>query len=353
MDKRYQVFVSSTYKDLKDERQAVMHSLLEMNCIPAGMELFPAANEDLWTLIAKVIDDCDYYLVVVKERFGSWTPGRECSYTEKEYRHARDRGIPSAAFLFEGPDWAAVEQGGQTADESRRVREFRELLAERSCGHWATPDELARLVATSLPSLIRGHLRLGWVRAGADSADDQEGVAKLHKRIEELEAQLAGAQQGDLPDIADLLQGEDPLPLKFRFVAEDTHFDIHEPSTDQFRPTVNEVFKAIGPRMMALESQQSIYAALNAFTEKENVSRMEQAWPGRKVGSFVVDQGDFDTLLVQLRALRLIRMKALEQGPGETHNCWILTPRGTGVLTSLRAIRRPSAFEDLGDRGTG
>jgi len=40
MDKRYQVFVSSTYEDLKEERQEVMHALLELDCIPAGMGYF-------------------------------------------------------------------------------------------------------------------------------------------------------------------------------------------------------------------------------------------------------------------------------------------------------------------------
>ena len=39
MDNRYQVFVSSTYEDLKAERQEVMHALLELDCMPAGMEL--------------------------------------------------------------------------------------------------------------------------------------------------------------------------------------------------------------------------------------------------------------------------------------------------------------------------
>ena len=51
MENRYQVFVSSTYQDLQEERQEVMQALLELECIPAGMELFPAANQDQWTLI--------------------------------------------------------------------------------------------------------------------------------------------------------------------------------------------------------------------------------------------------------------------------------------------------------------
>jgi hypothetical protein len=60
MDKRYQVFVSSTYVDLIPERNEVMQALLELKCMPAGMELFPAANETQWNWIKKVIDESDY-----------------------------------------------------------------------------------------------------------------------------------------------------------------------------------------------------------------------------------------------------------------------------------------------------
>lgn len=48
-----------------------------------GMELFPAANEDQWTLIKGVIDDCDYYIVVIGGRYGSVSDIR-LSYTEIE-----------------------------------------------------------------------------------------------------------------------------------------------------------------------------------------------------------------------------------------------------------------------------
>lgn len=51
MDKRYQVFVSSTYEDLHEERREVMQALLALDCIPTGMELFPAADDDSWTHI--------------------------------------------------------------------------------------------------------------------------------------------------------------------------------------------------------------------------------------------------------------------------------------------------------------
>lgn len=54
MEKRYQVFISSTYSDLKSERQTVMQTLMEMDCIPAEMELFPSIDEDQWEYIKRV-----------------------------------------------------------------------------------------------------------------------------------------------------------------------------------------------------------------------------------------------------------------------------------------------------------
>lgn len=103
IEKKYQVFVSSTYTDLLEERQEIMHALLELDCIPAGMELFPASNEDQWSLIKGVIDDCDYYIVVIGGRYGSIGPDG-LSYTEMEYRYAIESGKPVIAFLHKDPD---------------------------------------------------------------------------------------------------------------------------------------------------------------------------------------------------------------------------------------------------------
>ena len=56
MNKRYQVFVSSTYRDLRVERMEVMTALLGLDCIPCGMEYFPAADETQWSFIKRLIN---------------------------------------------------------------------------------------------------------------------------------------------------------------------------------------------------------------------------------------------------------------------------------------------------------
>jgi len=59
--RRYQVFLSSTYTDLQEERQAVTRAILRMNrCIPAGMELFTASNQPPWDVITSALSGTDY-----------------------------------------------------------------------------------------------------------------------------------------------------------------------------------------------------------------------------------------------------------------------------------------------------
>lgn len=71
MEKRYQIFISSTFRDLIDERQAVLKSILELDHMPAGMELFPATYDTAWDLIKDVIDASDYYVLIIGGRYGS------------------------------------------------------------------------------------------------------------------------------------------------------------------------------------------------------------------------------------------------------------------------------------------
>jgi hypoxanthine phosphoribosyltransferase len=168
--KRYQVFVSSTFEDLKQERQEIMQALLELDCIPAGMELFPAANENQWSLIKRVIDDCDYYIVIVAGRYGSIGPGGY-SYTEMEYRYALDKDKPTMAFLHASPDDLPVKRCEQDPEKKRLLCDFNALLKQKVCRSWSSPVELGSQVSRSLVNLIRDHPSVGWIR-GASSSDD-------------------------------------------------------------------------------------------------------------------------------------------------------------------------------------
>jgi hypothetical protein len=74
MQPRYQIFVSSTFRDLREERQAALDAILELSHFPAGMEIFPAADATPWELIRAIIADLDYYVLIIGGKYGSTGP---------------------------------------------------------------------------------------------------------------------------------------------------------------------------------------------------------------------------------------------------------------------------------------
>jgi hypothetical protein len=194
MEKRYQVFVSSTYQDLQEERQEVMQALLELDCIPAGMELFPAANQDQWTLIKKVIDDCDYYILISAGRYGSIGPDGT-GYTEMEYRYALETGKPIIAFLHRNPDQILAKNLEPTDDGKAKLATFRDLVRAKMVRFWDSPADLGSQVSRSLVKLIKSEPAVGWVKADSlPSEDATRELLRLRKRVDELEADLQRVQ---------------------------------------------------------------------------------------------------------------------------------------------------------------
>ena len=142
MEKRYQVFVSSTFTDLKDERSKVIQALMELDCIPAGMELFPAADEEQFEFIKRVIDDCDYYLLIIGGRYGTLSK-KGMGFTEQEYQYAVERGLRVIALLHEHPESLPLEKSEPTPELRERLLQFRKHVSEnRLVKYWNSPNEL-------------------------------------------------------------------------------------------------------------------------------------------------------------------------------------------------------------------
>ena len=99
MNKKLQVFVSSTYTDLIEERQAAVQAILDAGHIPAGMELFKAGKSQMET-IHRWIDDSDVYLLILGGRYGSIETDSGLSYTELEYRYALSKNMPVFAVVL-------------------------------------------------------------------------------------------------------------------------------------------------------------------------------------------------------------------------------------------------------------
>lgn len=192
MEKKYQIFISSTYEDLKEERKKVQDTILSMYQFPIGMEMFSAADEEQWEIIRETIDSSDYYVLIVGHRYGSVIEEGEyagISYTQKEFRYALEQKIPILAFLIDNSVAVTLEKTEQDVNRREKLEQFKdEVKSGRMIQWWTSKDDLANKVMNSLNKQIHRRDRLGWIRAdGLDLGETQNELVKMSKRIKELD----------------------------------------------------------------------------------------------------------------------------------------------------------------------
>ena len=183
MEKKYQIFISSTYEDLKEERRKVQDTILSMQQFPVGMEMFSAADEEQWEIIRETIDSSDYYVLIIGYRYGSVIEDGEyagISYTQKEFRYALEQKIPVLAFLIDKDVAVTLDKTEQDVDKKEKLKQFiKEVQSGRMVQWWTSKEDLANKVSIALTKEIRRGKRTGWVRADE------------HKKIDEFKEEFS------------------------------------------------------------------------------------------------------------------------------------------------------------------
>lgn len=186
-DKKYQVFISSTFKDLEEERSDIIKAILELYHIPIGMEMFSAEDEEQWEIIRRTIDISDYYILILGFRYGSET-SEGISFTQKEYEYAIERKIPILALLLKDD---VPLTNTQRDNDLTKINNFREIVLSNSkmADFWSNKDELSRKVSTALMKQIMQKPAIGWIRGNqAISKEFSEELSQLSKENRELRA---------------------------------------------------------------------------------------------------------------------------------------------------------------------
>ncbi len=166
MDRRYQVFVSSTFEDLEEARREISAALLKADCFPSGMELFPAADLEQFEYIKQVIARSDYFLIVSAGKYGSIHSRTGLSYTEMEYDFAVSIGKPTIRLLHRDPFTLLPGKAIEQNDEGKKkLRSFREKLTHaRLVSLWSDPRDLGQQAILALLDIRQRYPSPGWVR---------------------------------------------------------------------------------------------------------------------------------------------------------------------------------------------
>ena len=206
MNKKLQVFVSSTYTDLIEERQAAVEAILDAGHIPAGMELFKAGNESQLQTIYKWIDESDVYMLILGGRYGSIEPKSGKSYTQLEYEYALNKDIPvfslvlSESFLtnkINSPNLVLSNVMEQKAPD--KYQSFKSLVMSKIIREIDDCKDIKIQVHATLNEFSNTYNLIGWVRNTNENdiiqlLKDNTRLLKennlLNKQIQELQEHI-------------------------------------------------------------------------------------------------------------------------------------------------------------------
>ena len=333
MDIKHQVFVSSTYKDLIEERREVIHALLELDCIPAGMELFPATDEGAWSLIKEIIDDCDYYILILGGKYGSLNSDG-IGFTEMEYDYAVETKKPILAFLHENIDDLAASKIEKTEAAQKRLNSFRDKAKEKHCKFWDTPSDLGGKVSRSLVQLKKRHPSDGWVpgkyAADANMLREHE---EMRVRLAELEFETLSGKNTPPSGSEVFEQGIDTFPFYTKLntnAKEDKKKFWLEPSWDKIfsycgSSLVGECDDEELERKIQLSYWHSVPDSVELFNSNKEL-----------VIPYVV----MDQIKIQLQALGLITSGEKKRAVSDTRTYWKMTPWGEKYLIQVKARKK-------------
>lgn len=188
MKKKFQIFISSTYTDLIEERQAAVSAILKAGHIPAGMELFTAGDQSQMETIKRWIDESDMFMLILGGRYGSIEPSSSLSYTELEYDYAVKTGKPYFAVVI---DPSALDQKvrmhGSSVIETENTKElaaFQQKVLGRISAFFKDANDIKLTVYETISDFIARYDFKGWV-SGDEIPDIQSFTDQINKLREE------------------------------------------------------------------------------------------------------------------------------------------------------------------------
>ncbi len=196
MQKKLQIFISSTFLDLRAERQAAVEAILKAGHIPAGMELFTAGNQSQMETIKRWIDESDVYMLILGSKYGSIEASTSLSYIELEYDYAASKEIPLFSVVISekvlDSKTKTLDPDVIEKDHPDELIRFREKVLSKISSFFSDPKDIKLAVHETLADFLTRYKFNGWI-PGSEATDIRpfiEEINNLKKEKQLLEDEL-------------------------------------------------------------------------------------------------------------------------------------------------------------------
>ena len=128
MNKVYTAFISSAFESLRDERNIVIDSLLDLRILPIGMEHFTVSTNGEFSDIQELIDESDFFIMLMGKCYGSCDE-KGISWTEREYEYAIEKGKPAVVIRCKELVENLEKDENLLSDDEKRQIEFSKKIS--------------------------------------------------------------------------------------------------------------------------------------------------------------------------------------------------------------------------------
>lgn len=351
-DKRYQVFISATYTDLREERGVLLQTLPSLGCLPSTFE---AHTQSLSTMvnIRRRIDECDYYLLIVGSRYGSLMPSG-VSYTHMEYVYAATKQKPMLILMHESPESRVAEFQEQSIEGKLKFNDFRKVLQRErdNIVYWRDAKDLTHALHNAIPALIRKYPTIGWSRvinkSGSVGASHVSSVSNselekeceaLKKRIKDLEAEKEKWLNASINSPETLAKGEDLFDIQYKCkaYAGGNCQDVF----GKTRLSWNELLASFGSNLLQAQTEEFMIVKLNERLQKNALAEVQSEYPKtHAVVDIQITPASFNAIKMQFRVLGYIQRVSRDN---DIKQWWQITAVGERTLAGIMSVRRTTS----------
>lgn len=181
LDKRYQVFISTSGAEMQPERIILSQTLVGMGFFSWGLEQRTPLNT---AFARRQIDDCDYVVILLGSQYGEQSVSG-VGYMHLEYIYAVTKQKPIIVFMHEDPASRDPSLHDAKPELQEKFKEFRQVLQQEAdqvfC--YRTLRDLEMAVRLNMPQMLERYPVSGWVRP--------QNTQALHDEIDQLKAKVA------------------------------------------------------------------------------------------------------------------------------------------------------------------
>ncbi len=191
LDKRYQVFITTSGSEMQPERIVLSQTLVGMGFFSWGLE----QRTPLSTAFARrQIDDCDYVVILLGSQYGEQSVSG-VGYMHLEYIYAVTKQKPVIVFMHSDPEARDPSLHDATPQLREKFQEFRKLLQTDvdQVFSYRTLRDLEMAVRLNMPQMLERYPVTGWVRP-QNSQSLHDEIDQLKAKNRQLEAEVGNRQ---------------------------------------------------------------------------------------------------------------------------------------------------------------